>query len=182
MAAPALGRAAVNTAKQIPGVVNDIRDSYEENAYGIEEAQLRQQERELMSDELYEERVRKSLEKEAPDGNVSKEEVRTAMLVGAEYNNAGVTDQKDIIKGMKMEREIRNDMRARIPDSVSDEEIDKMARARSIAITKTASGLTPDYLRKPENQKDLKQSFINQGLSESDASDVLARIKKMKKV
>lgn len=182
MAAPALGRAAVNTAKQIPGVVNDIRDSYEENAYGIEEAQLRQQERELMSDELYEERVRKSLEKEAPDGNVSKEEVRTAMLVGAEYNNAGVTDQKDIIKGMKMEREIRNDMRARMPDSVSDEEIDKMARARSIAITKTASGLTPDYLRKPENQKDLKQSFINQGLSESDASDVLARIKKMKKV
>ena len=182
MAAPALGRAAVNTAKQIPGVVNDIRDSYEENAYGIEEAQLRQQERELMSDELYEERVSKSLEKEAPDGNVSKEEVRTAMLVGAEYNNAGVTDQKDIIKGMKMEREIRNDMRARMPDSVSDEEIDKMARARSIAITKTASGLTPDYLRKPENQKDLKQSFINQGLSESDASDVLARIKKMKKV
>ena len=114
---PVIGRGIASGA-------NSLRSTYETQAFGAEEAALRQQGRELMKDDAWNEAMDKGYEDiygAKPTAKQSKEFKKSAI----DYYNSGITDTKDITKSMKFEKELKEQM---IADGATDAEAEDRAK------------------------------------------------------
>ena len=159
---PALGRGMTSGA-------NSLRSTYETKAFGAEEAALRQQGRELMKDDAWNEAMDKGYEDiygAKPTAKQSKEFKKSAI----DYYNSGITDTKDITKSMKFEKELKEQM---IADGATDIEAEDRAKKQAIVISKLANETKYEELTNTGKRNDLKSRFVKEfkagGMSDSAA-------------
>lgn len=177
---PVIGRAVANTGR-------NVRNTYEQQAFGEEEAALRAQSRELMRNKDYQEKCTEHLTETL--GRAPKQaEVRTFMRAGTEYYNSGITDTKSIIKAVDLEREIKGQLRN---DGTAEAEAAERARDQAKVIAKMADQATEKDLRDEKYVNGLKKSFTNELVNKGNmgqedagiqADHIIAMIKKQKGV
>ncbi len=175
---PAVGRrvkeAVGNMAQAVPNMANGVKESFERKYYGDEEATLRAQEREFMSDEDNKQEMTRQLTKNL-GRKPTKEEINNAMQIGADYYNAGITDMGRITKAMETEEDIRNQLDNDVNNGlITEEEADAMARDQSKVVSKLASKIPPEELRDPQHSATIKQNIKRQlrrkgGLNDTEA-------------
>ena len=159
---PVIGRGIASGA-------NSLRSTYETQAFGAEEAALRQQGRELMKDDAWNEAMDKGYEDiygAKPTAKQSKEFKKSAI----DYYNSGITDTKDITKSMKFEKELKEQM---IADGATDIEAEDRAKKQAIVISKLANETKYEELTNTGKRNDLKSRFVKEfkagGMSDSAA-------------
>ena len=185
-AGPAL---ASNMANGISSTGETIRRGYEEGAYGTEEAALRQQDRDFVSNEQNREFFAEKLT-EQTGAEPSRSELNQTMETAAEYNRAGITDLKQINKSMLLEQELQKELQS--TSSMTEQEARSSARDQAITIAKIAQGVDAKDLRSASKVKDLQASFERELLSKdpsmgseaakAQASRIVELVKKQKKV
>lgn len=182
---PAVGAGignSINTGAQA------ITTAYETRAYGEEAALLKQQAREFAASEENQQFFQADFAKKN-GRDPSKKELKQIMETAAEFNNAGVTELKDIKKSMKLESEIQKQLaEAGVPEDDSAQR----ARQQAITISKMAKEVKPEQLRDPKKVEQLRESFVKEltskdkSLSTKDAGvqadNVINMIKNYKKV
>lgn len=148
---PVIGRGITSGA-------NRLRSTYETQAFGAEEAALRQQGRELMQDDAWNEAMNKGYEDiygAKPTAKQSKEFKKSAI----DYYNSGITDTKDITKSMKFEKELKEQM---IADGATDAEAEDRAKKQAIVISKLANETKYEELTNAGKRNDLKSRFVKE--------------------
>lgn len=185
-AGPALAR---GVASGVSASGREIRQGFEEGAYGTEEAALRQQDRDFISNQdnrdFFEERI-----VEQTGSRPSRRELNETMEVAAEYNRADIRDLKQINKSMLLEQQLQSELQS--STSMSVQEAKKSAREQAMTITKIAQGVDAKDLRDKNKVKQLQDSFarelqskdstMTEQQAEAQASRIVAMVKKMKKV
>ena len=148
---PVIGRGIASGA-------NSLRSTYETQAFGAEEAALRQQGRELMKDDAWNEAMDKGYEDiygAKPTAKQSKEFKKSAI----DYYNSGITDTKDITKSMKFEKKLKKQM---IADGATDAEAEDRAKKQAIVISKLANETKYEELTNAGKRNDLKSRFVKE--------------------
>lgn len=185
-AGPALARGVTGG---VSSAGREIRSSFEEGAYGAEEAALRQQDRDFISNQdnrdFFEERI-----VEQTGSKPSRGELNATMEAAAEYNRADIRDLKQINKSMLLERELQTELQS--STSMTAQQAQKSAREQAMTITKIAQGVDAKDLRDKNKVKQLQDSFarelkskdstMTEQQAEAQASRIVAMVKKMKKV
>ena len=182
-ASPAI---AHNIVSGLSSAGSDVRTTYEVGAYGETEAALRQQAREFRSDKGNQDFFAEAYE-EQHGTRPSVSQLNSTMKVASEYNNAGITDLKQINKGMKLEDELKRQMEQ---EGTPAEESTRSARDQAMTIMKIASSVEAKDLRNSGKVKDLQQSFVRElkkdGMEEraatAQADRIIDMVKKQKKV
>ena len=148
--------AIMNTASRAG---NALSRTYREGAYGEEEAALREQARNFSKDEANRNYIRQHYRNE--DGSkLSRSQLNQAMARAAELNNNGVTDMKDIVKGLKLEDKLNVELDGR---GIHDEAVrSRMAREQSTTIMKQVKGKDADYFRDEKKVTSLRNSYIRE--------------------
>lgn len=173
--------AMMNTASRAG---NALSRTYREGAYGEEGAILREQARNFSRDEANRNYVRQHYTVNGK--KLSRSQLNQAMERAAELNNNGVTDMKDIVKGLKLEDEINNDLKG---FGVSDEAVrSRMAREQSTTIMKQVKGKDADYFRDEKKMTSLNNSYVRElqagGLSKEQAQAqtdwIISKMKKQR--
>lgn len=180
---------ASSIASGISGTGSEIRSSYETGAYGAEEAALREQDRQFMSNQenrdFFEERMTEQ------DGHKpARGELNQTMEVAAEYNRAGITNLKQINKSMLLEQELQKELQS--STTMTEKEATRSARDQAMTIAKIANGVDAKDLRDRNKVRQLQESFarelkskdpsISDQAAEAQASRIIAMVKKQKKV
>ena len=183
---PALASSMVSG---ISGTGNEIRSSYETGAYGAEEAALREQDRQFISNQenrnFFEERMTEQ------DGHKpARGELNQTMEVAAEYNRAGISDLKQINKSMLLEKELQKELQS--STTMTEKEATRSARDQAMTIAKIANGVDAKDLRDKNKLQQLQDSFtrelkskdssLTDQAAEAQASRIIAMVKKQKKV
>lgn len=186
-ATPAL---ANNVVSGVDNMVNSVRSSYEIGAYGEEEAALREQEREFVNNNVYRNHEERQLMEENGGIKPTRAELNQRMRVAAEWNNAGVTDLKQIDKGIKLESELQKQLKD--TTELSDQDVVRTAREQAITIAKLANNVDAKDLRDEKKVDQLRSSFIRELRSKdsdlstnaaaNQADRIVEMIKKQKKV
>ena len=177
---------ANNIVSGLSSAGSDVRTTYEVGAYGETEAALRQQAREFRSDKGNQDFFAEAYE-EQHGTRPSVSQLNSTMKVASEYNNAGITDLKQINKGMKLEDELKRQMEQ---EGTPAEESTRSARDQAMTIMKIASSVEAKDLRNSGKVKDLQQSFVRElkkdGMEEraatAQADRIIDMVKKQKKV
>ena len=181
---PALGRRAVGS---VSGLGANISSTYRSAAYGDTSTRLRAQTKDWKASP--ENRI--AMEEtfmEMNDGRKpTSTERRELMEAGAQYNNVGITEIKDIQKTAKLEKEIKERLMAQ---GNTQEEANDFARKQAEFVALKAKEYTPDKLRdeKVVNslRNDLSKQLINGGVdkatAENQAKNITNMIKKYKGV
>ena len=149
---PVLGRAISSGA-------SNVRNTYETEAYGAEEAALRAQDRELMNDNYYREQLDAEYEHiygEKPTASQSRQFRRA----GAQYYREGITDTKEIRKSLNFEKQLREQMER---NGVPQDEVEESARKQAIKISQIANenGIM-DKLTNEGKRNDLRNRFVRE--------------------
>ena len=174
--------AVMNTASR---AANTLKNTYREGAYGEEEAILREQARNFSKDEANRNYVRQHYRNE--DGSkLSRSQLNQAMVRAAELNNNGVTDMKDIVKGLKLEDEINTELRGKGVNNSAVRE--RMAREQSTTIMKQVKGKDADYFRDEKKMTSLNNSYVrelqsrglNKEQAQLQANDIINKMKKQR--
>lgn len=166
-----------------------IVSSYEEGAYGTEEAALREQDRQFIDNQenrdFFEEKMT-----EQNGSKPSRSELNQTMQVAAEYNRAGINDVKQINKSMLLEKELQKQLES--STSMSQEDATKSARAQAMTIAKIANGVDAKDLRDKKKVEQLQDSFARElkskdssmtdDAAKAQASRIIEMVKKQKKV
>lgn len=176
--------AVMNTASR---ATNALKNTYREGAYGEEGAILREQARNFSKDEAKINYVRQHYRNE--DGSkLSRSQLNQVMVRAAELNNNGVTDMKDIVKGLKLEDEINTELRGK---GVNDSTVrERMAREQSTTIMKQVKGKDADYFRDEKKMTSLNNSYVrelqsrglNKEQAQLQANDIINKMKKQRGV
>ncbi len=180
---------ASNMVRGVATTGTELRNAYEEGAYGRTEAELRQQEREFIANEdnreFFEEKVT-----EQTGSKPSRQELDQTMKEAAQYNRAGISDVKQINKSMLLEQELQQELQS--TTNMPEKEAKTKAREQAITIAKIAQGIDAKDLRDAKKVKELEQSFARELLSkdpsmgeeaaEAQASRIVSMVKKQKKV
>lgn len=160
---PLLGR-GVSTA------AGDLRDTYENYAFGSEEAALKQQARDLRADASWNEAMDKAYEDiyGAEPNAVQSREFKES---GIEYYNAGITSTKEIKKSLKFEKELREQM---LSNGQNEDIASANARKQAMVISKMASGIDEKELINEAKRNDRKEQIYKQlmdsGMDKKSAS------------
>lgn len=180
---------ASSIASGISGTGSEVRSSYETGAYGAEEAALREQDRQFMSNQenrdFFEERMTEQ------DGHKpARGELNQTMEVAAEYSRAGISDLKQINKSMLLEKELQKELQS--STTMTEKEATRSARDQAMTIAKIANGVDAKDLRDKKKVQELQDSFarelknkdssISDQAAEAQASRIIAMVKKQKKV
>ena len=158
-AGAALGVAGLPVlGKGIASAASSMRNAYETEAFGADEAALRAQTREQMKDEEYRDSMDKLYEEmygEEPSSIESSEFARR----GLDYYNAGITDTKEIKKSMKFEKELKDKMLA---DGTGEEDASERARKQAMVISSLASKVDDKELINESKRNDRRNQFYKQ--------------------
>lgn len=159
---PVLGRGITSGAAS-------LRSTYETQAFGSEEAALRDQARELKKDKTWNEEMERSytdIYGQKPTAKQSREFKNNAI----EYYSAGITDSKEIKKSMEFEKKLKEKL---VADGISEDDATENARKQAIVISKLASETKYEQLTNPGKREDLKNRFVKEykagGLDEKAA-------------
>ncbi len=148
---PVLGRGVSNAA-------NNLRNTYATQAFGPEQAALRQQTRTLMHNEEYTERM-DDLYTDMYGKKPTSTQSREFRLRGAEYNNAGITDMKQIEKSMKFEKELKENL---MRDGLSEEQASENAKKQAMVISKMAQEIDKKELINEGKRNDRRNQIAKQ--------------------
>lgn len=146
---PVLGRGISNAA-------TSMRNAYETEAFGAEEAALKAQTREQMKneeyrsgmDELYEE-----LYGVEPTAAQSRDFAKDGI---ESYYNSGITSTKEIKKSMKFEKELRDRM---VAEGASEDDARERAKKQAMVISKIAQDTKPEQLMNDGKRNDIRNSM-----------------------
>lgn len=105
VAGSALGGRAMNTIENasgnIKGTIGAIKDTYNEGAYGPEEAWKKKNEREFMANKEYKKFIQSEFQNE--DGSkLNRDQVKAYQKEMYKYTKAGITDKDEIKRGMQV--------------------------------------------------------------------------------
>lgn len=180
---------ASGIASRIDSVGSGFKDAYEQGAYGKEEAALRQQARDFESNQEYRDFFAEKME-ENTGKRPTRAELNQTMEIASEYNNAGITDIKQINKSMRLEKELQQQLQG--SPNISESEAIQNARNQAITIAKIANGVDAKDLRDEKKVEQLRQSFIRQlqtkdskisnRAATNQANRIIDMVKKQKKV
>lgn len=148
---PVLGRGISNAA-------SNMRSTYETEAFGAEEAALREQSREKMKDDEYRDvmdELYQDMYGKEPTISESKQIARN----GIEYYNAGITDTKEIKKSVKFEKELRDRM---VADGINEQDATERAKKQAMVISNMASKIDEKELINESKRKDRRNQIFKQ--------------------
>ncbi len=159
LAGAALGVAGLPVlGKGLSNAASGMRNTYETEAFGAEEAALREQAREKMKDDEYRESMDQLFEdmyKKEP----SRTESRNFAKEGIDYYNAGITDTKEIKKSMKFEKELRDRM---LSEGVNEDEASERAKKQAMIISNMASKIDEKELINESKRNDRRNQICKQ--------------------
>ena len=148
---PALGRGVSNAA-------SNLRNTYETEAFGVEQATLMQQSREQMKNEEYREGM-DELYQEMYGKEPTAAQSKAFAKQGLDYYNAGFTETKDIKKSMKFEKELKDKMLAEgTPEDVASDN----ARKQALVISNLSKEVDKKELINEAKRNDRKNQFYKQ--------------------
>ena len=163
-----VGKAAVGTAKfagkaAIGGTIglaagiagDDLEDVL---TYGAAGAALRQQTRTLMRDDSYTERM-DNLYTEMYGKKPTSTQSREFRLRGTEYNNAGITDMKQIEKSMKFEKQIKEQL---MHNGLPEDQASENAKKQAMVISKMAQEIDKKELINEGKRNDRRNQIAKQ--------------------
>ena len=160
---PVLGRGISNAA-------DSLRNTYETEAFGADEAALRAQTREQMKNEEYRDSMNKLYE-EMYGTEPTSAQSRTFAKHGIEYYNAGITETKEIKKSMKFEKELKDKM---IKDGAEEKDASERAKKQAMVISSLASKVDDKELINESKRNDRRNQFYKQlkdtGMEEKEAA------------
>lgn len=165
---PALGS---GIARTVSNTASSYAETYRTGAYGPDEAALMQQTREwIHSDENRTDMIQTYMDMH--DGKrPSSSELKTLMNTGAEFYNSGITENKDIKKGIKLEREVKQRLASQ---GMQEGDANKLARMQAIYVAKEASKYSKADLRDDKKvaglRKDISKQLTNSGMEASQAN------------
>ena len=148
---PVLGRGVSNAA-------NNLRNTYATQAFGPEQAALRQQTRTLMRDDSYTERM-DNLYTEMYGKKPTSTQSREFRLRGTEYNNAGITDMKQIEKSMKFEKQIKEQL---MHNGLPEDQASENAKKQAMVISKMAQEIDKKELINEGKRNDRRNQIAKQ--------------------
>ena len=148
---PALGRGVSNAA-------SNLRNTYETEAFGVEQATLMQQSREQMKNEEYRDSM-DELYQEMYGKEPTAAQSKAFAKQGLDYYNAGFTETKDIKKSMKFEKELKDKMLAEgNPEDVASDN----ARKQALVISNLSKEVDKKELINEAKRNDRKNQFYKQ--------------------
>lgn len=160
---PILGRGISNAA-------NNLRNTYATQAFGAEQAALRQQTRTLMRDDNYTERM-DTLYTDLYGKKPTASQSRNFRLEGAKYYNSGITDMKQIEKSMKFEKELRESM---IAEGQTEDQASENAKKQAMVISKMAQEIDKKELinegKRNDRRNQIAKQLLDSGMDQKSAS------------
>lgn len=160
---PVLGRGISNVA-------SDMRSTYETEAFGAEEAALKEQAREKMKDDEYRDGMNE-LYQDMYGKEPTISESRQIARKGIEYYNAGITDTKEIRKSVKFEKELRDRM---VADGTNEDDARERAKKQAMVISNMASKIDEKDLINESKRNDRRNQIFKQlkdtGMGEKEAA------------
>ena len=149
---PVLGRGISNAA-------SSMRNTYETEAFGEEQAALREQAREKMKDDEYRDSM-DELYQDIYGKEPTTSESKQIAKDGIDYYNAGITDTKEIRKSVKFEKELRERMIAK--DGINEDEAAQRAKKQALVISNMASKIDEKELINESKRNDRRNQIFKQ--------------------
>lgn len=187
-AIPAIGKGAVNGMSKLG---NDIRNTYEEGAYGKTQAALNQQTRDILSDQELRAEEEETMRLENDGIRPTPKELNDRMHQIADYNNAGITDISTIHKSIEVEDQISKELEISNQE-MSEKERSERARKQAKTIAQIANDYSAKDLRDEKKVNQLQSDIVNQltsgktGLdsekAKASADNIIGKIKQIKGV
>ena len=181
---PALGK---GIASGVSEAATNVATTYNTAAYGNREAALKQQNKEWIdSDQNKEDMVQGFMDRN--DGRrPTRAETKELMESGADYYNSGITENKDIIKAMKLEKEIKERL---ANEGIEEANAKDMAKLPVKYIADKVNGYTKADLRDDEKvaglrediTKDLRNGGVEKSVAEKQAISIIEDAKRLKGV
>lgn len=181
---PALGK---GIASGVSGAASSIVNTYNTAAYGTEQAAIMQQTKEWKESDENEEAMVQAYMDMNGGKRPSKAEKEALMDSGVAFYNAGITENKDIQKSVKLEKEIKDRLNN---DGMAEDDASDLARMQAIFVSKKASEYTKADLRDEKKvaglRNDISKQLINGGMekvqAEQQSNGIVNMIKKHKGV
>lgn len=181
---PALGKGIANG---VSSTASNIANTYNTAAYGSDQAAIMQQTKEWKKSDENEEAMVQAYMDMNEGRRPSKAEKEALMDSGVAFYNAGITENKDIQKSVKLEKEIKDRLNN---DGMTEEDANDLARMQAIFVSKKASEYSKADLRDEKKvtslRNDISKQLINGGMekaqAEQQSSGIVNMIKKHKGV
>lgn len=187
-AIPAIGKGAVNGMTKLG---NNIRNTYEEGAFGKTQAALNQQTRDILNDKELRAEEEELMRLENDGIRPTPKELNDRMHQIADYNNAGVTDISTIHKSIEVEDQISKELEISNQE-MSEKERSERARKQAKTIAQIANDYSAKDLRDEKKVNQLQSDIVNQltsgktGLdsekAKASADNIIGKIKQIKGV
>ena len=187
-AIPAIGKGAVNGMTKLG---NNIRNTYEEGAFGKTQAALNQQTRDILNDKELRAEEEELMRLENDGIRPTPKELNDRMHQIADYNNAGVTDISTIHKSIEVEDQISKELEISNQE-MSEKEGSERARKQAKTIAQIANDYSAKDLRDEKKVNQLQSDIVNQltsgktGLdsekAKASADNIIGKIKQIKGV
>lgn len=187
-AIPAIGKGAVNGMTKLG---NNIRNTYEEGAFGKTQAALNQQTRDILGDKELRAEEEETMRLENDGIRPTTKELNDRMHQIADYNNAGVTDISTIHKSIKVEDQISKELESSNQE-MSEKERSELARKQAMTIAQMANDYSAKDLRDEKKVNQLQSDIVNQltsgktGLdsekAKASADNIIGKMKQIKGV
>lgn len=187
-AIPAIGKGAANGISKLG---NNIRNTYEEGAFGKTQAALNQQTRDILNDKELRAEEEETMRIENGGIPPTPKELNDRMHQIADYNNAGVTDISTIHKSIKVEDQISKELEISNQE-MSEKERSELARKQAKTIAQMANDYSAKDLRDEKKVNQLQSDIVNQltsgktGLdsekAKASADNIIGKIKQIKGV
>ena len=187
-AIPAIGKGAVNGMTKLG---NNIRNTYEEGAFGKTQAALNQQTRDILGDKELRAEEEETMRLENDGIRPTPKELNDRMHQIADYNNAGVTDISTIHKSIEVEDQISKELEISNQE-MSEKERSELARKQAKTIAQMANDYSAKDLRDEKKVNQLQSDIVNQltsgktGLdsekAKASADNIIGKMKQIKGV
>lgn len=187
-AIPAIGKGAANGISKLG---NNIRNTYEEGAFGKTQAALNQQTRDILNDKELRAEEEETMRIENGGIPPTPKELNDRMHQIADYNNAGVTDISTIHKSIKVEDQISKELEISNQE-MSEKERSELARKQAKTIAQMANDYSAKDLRDEKKVNQLQSDIVNQltsgktGLdsekAKASADNIIGKMKQIKGV
>lgn len=187
-AIPAIGKGAVNGMTKLG---NNIRNTYEEGAFGKTQAALNQQTRDILGDKELRAEEEEKMRLENDGIRPTPKELNDRMHQIADYNNAGITDISTIHKSIEVEDQISKELEISNQE-MSEKERSERARKQAKTIAQIANDYSAKDLRDEKKVNQLQSDIVNQltsgktGLdsekAKASADNIIGKIKQIKGV
>ena len=165
---PALGS---GVARGVVNTVSSYAETYRSAAYGPDQAVMMQQTKQWLESAENKADMTQTYMDINNGKRPSTAELNKIMKTGVEYYNSGITENKDIKKGIKLEKEVKEQLSSQ---GMEEEDANKLARMQAIYVAKEASKYTKSDLRDDKKveglRKDISKQLVNGGMQASDAN------------